>query len=188
MSCDERQRFRRIYQANYDAVLAYALRRAASPEDAADVVSETFLTAWRRIDVVPDGSDARLWLYGAARRLVANQARSALRRRRLSERLGREQITTPLTSATPELGTAAAAFAALSEEDRDLLGLVAWEGLSHREVAAVLGCSVNAAKLRVHRARRRLAAALTDTGAQQIPRPGPLGTPTPVVARAATET
>lgn len=172
---EEEQRLRRIYEANYEAVLAYTLRRTAGPEDAADVISDVFLAAWRRIDVVPDGGDARLWLYGAARRVIANQARSASRRRRLSERLWRERPAAEITGGASEPSVASAAFGALSRGDRDLLGLVAWEGLSHREVAAVLGCSVNAAKLRVHRARRRFAAQLATSDASRSGRAARLG-------------
>jgi len=186
MDRDEQDRLRQMYDANHDAVLAYALRRTASPDDAADVVSEVFLAAWRRIDAVPRGEDARLWLYGTARRVIANQTRAMKRRRRLSERLGGEPSHSSLAGDTAEPGVASAAFAALSAEDRDLLGLVAWEGLSHGEVAAVLGCSVNAAKLRVHRARRRFAASLADRGATR-PRRASLRTNDPQIAQAPAE-
>ncbi|MGH2868162.1 MAG: RNA polymerase sigma factor [Solirubrobacteraceae bacterium] len=175
-----------MYDAHYGAVLAYALRRTANAEDAGDVVSEVFLTAWRRIDAVPGGEAARLWLYGTARRVIANQTRAMRRQKRLSERLGREPSHSPLAGDTAEPGAASAAFAALSAEDRDLLGLVAWEGLSHREVAAVLGCSVNAAKLRAHRARRRFAASLAERGATR-PRRTSLRASDPQVAQAPAE-
>ena len=70
---DERQhRFEEIYAANHDAVLGYVLRRTENSDDAADVIAETFLTAWRRLDDVPGGGEARLWLYGVAKRMLAN--------------------------------------------------------------------------------------------------------------------
>src|SRR5687767_10364110 len=82
--------FRALYDSRFDAVLGYALRRTNRPEDAADVVSETFLVAWRRLDHVPAGDASLPWLYGTARRVLANQRRGDLRRRRLGERLRRE--------------------------------------------------------------------------------------------------
>lgn len=55
MTTDERaERFRVLYDGTRPRVLAYALRRTASPEDAADVVAETFAIAWRRLDVIRD--------------------------------------------------------------------------------------------------------------------------------------
>ena len=85
---EERQaRFERLYDQASLQVLGYALRRADSPEDAADVVSETFMIAWRRLDEVPAGDEARLWLYGVARRVLANQRRAHQRRERLNARL-----------------------------------------------------------------------------------------------------
>jgi DNA-directed RNA polymerase specialized sigma24 family protein len=76
-----------LYQDNFAQVLAYALRRTATAEDAADVAAETFAVAWRRLDEVPAGDGARLWLYGVARHVVANQRRGEVRRRRLAHRL-----------------------------------------------------------------------------------------------------
>ncbi|MER6172972.1 sigma factor [Streptosporangium sp. NPDC001681] len=69
----QRDRFEAAYDAYYPAIHQYAARRTGSPDDAADVISETFLTAWRRIGDVPEGERALLWLYGMARRVLANQ-------------------------------------------------------------------------------------------------------------------
>ena len=170
----DEQRFRRLYEANYRAILGYALRRVEDPEDAADIVAETFLVAWRRGDAVPAGDEALLWLYGVARRALANQRRSALRRGRLGERLRQELATAPPAAAGREdesSGAVRAALAELRPADRELLLLAAWEGLDSRQLAVVLGCSPNAAKVRLHRARKRFAAALkpsTDAGHVQV--------------------
>ncbi len=83
-------RFERLYAEHGRAVLAYAVRRSIDAQDGADVVAETFLVAWRRLDDVPPGEAARLWLYGVARRVLANRQRSERRRERLAERLRRE--------------------------------------------------------------------------------------------------
>lgn len=154
-----RRRFTEIYEENQAALAAYALRRATTPEDAADVVAETFAVAWRRIGQVPPGRDATLWLFGTARRVLANQRRGERRRARLSLRLRAQPAQLQQMGAHERVGDlelAGVALQRLSAAQRDLLGLVAWEGLSTAELAAVLGCSHNAAKIRLHRARRAL--------------------------------
>jgi RNA polymerase sigma factor (sigma-70 family) len=163
-----RERFRAIYQANYTLILGYALRRCPDPEDAADVVSETFLTAWRRLDAVP-AEEARLWLYGTARRVLANQRRGRNRRRQLGERLRADLRQTALAAREHEgrLGEIATSFARLPSHDRELIALAAWEGLGAAELARVIGCSENAARIRLHRARRRLSGYL-DAGADDL--------------------
>jgi RNA polymerase sigma factor (sigma-70 family) len=152
-----RDRFQALYEENYAPILGYALRRVAR-DDAADVVAETFLIAWRRLDDVPNGAQARLWLYGTARRLLANQQRGERRRARLMERI-RSEPDERVQSASPgpALDRAAVAFARLRPHEREILALVAWEGLDPGEVAQVLGCSRNAARIRLHRARSRFA-------------------------------
>ena len=74
---DQERRFAALYQAYYRPILAYAVRRVAPAEDAADVVADVFTTAWRRIDQVPGAPADRLWLYGVAQRVVAGRRRSA---------------------------------------------------------------------------------------------------------------
>jgi RNA polymerase sigma-70 factor (ECF subfamily) len=162
-----RARFGAVYDANYHRVLGYALRRAATREDAEDVVAETFLAAWRRLEEVPRGGDARPWLYGVARNALANQRRGQRRRVRLWGRLQAEPTSAarPRTDADDQLASVNAAFARLKDDDRELLALAAWEELDPGEVATVLGCSRNAARIRLHRARRRLARELQRTDA-----------------------
>jgi RNA polymerase sigma factor (sigma-70 family) len=159
---DRRSRFEEIYAANCTPILGYALRRTANGEDAADVVAETFLTAWRRLDDVPPGEDARLWLYGVARRVLANHHRGERRKSELSDRLSRDlALVHRDPEYTGELALVAAAFRSLPEADRELLALIGWEGLDHAEIAAVLGCSRNAVRIRLHRARARFATAVS---------------------------
>src|ERR1700761_3337921 len=86
------ERFRLIYAGNFEPVLAYALRRVDQPADAADVVAEIFLVAWRRLREIPAGDDARLWLYRVSRRVLANHYRGGARRERLAQRL-RQRLT-----------------------------------------------------------------------------------------------
>lgn len=153
-----------MYAANFAPILGYAMRRTSNGDDAADVVAETFLTAWRRLDDVPDGDDARPWLYGVARLVLANHHRGERRRSGLSDRLRAE--LTPVHHDPDYVGQDAAlsaAFRCLPESDRELLALVAWEGLDGGQLATVLGCSPNAARIRLHRARVKFASALAGT-------------------------
>ncbi|MEV0973991.1 RNA polymerase sigma factor [Microtetraspora glauca] len=163
---ETRQRFEEIYLAYYADLLAYIRRRTESHEDAADALAETFATAWRRLADVPDGHAARLWLYGVARRVLANGRRTATRRSALVERLG-AQLARWAESAGPpddDLDAVRAAFRLLDADDREVLALASWEGLTSEEVATVLGCSPGAARSRLHRARRRLARELSRAG------------------------
>jgi RNA polymerase sigma factor (sigma-70 family) len=160
---ESRRRFERIYDANYAAIAQYALRRTESSDDAVDVVSETFLTAWRRLHDVPAGDEARLWLYGVARRVLANLHRGTARREQLAARL-RTSFAGPLADRPHERDEVRTAFAGLSAGDRELLSLTGWEGLSPAEIATVLGCSRGTVRVRLHRARRRLARGLAMAG------------------------
>ncbi|NYE16567.1 RNA polymerase sigma factor [Actinomadura citrea] len=172
---DRRRRFEDVYAANRARILGYALRRTSDPQDAADVLAETFLTAWRRLDDVPPGDQARLWLYGVARRVLANHHRGERRRSALAADLGsrlRDGLAVQDPSGDGPTGVGAA-FRGLPESDRELLALVGWEGLDHGEIATVLGCSRNAVRIRLHRARRRFARALASMDADAPAAPAP---------------
>ncbi|WP_043631734.1 RNA polymerase sigma factor [Nonomuraea candida] len=166
MDDDRKDRFEAIYKQTYEPILGYALRRCDSPEDAADVVAETFTIAWRRFDALPSGAEARLWLYGVARNVLANHRRGVARHRHGSVELAADLAD--LYAHSPEGGlelrAIADAFRALPDDDRELISLVAWEGLDHGQIARVLGCSRNAVRIRLHRARRRLSKALAGAG------------------------
>lgn len=134
------------------------LRRAENPDDAADAIAETFLIAWRRLDEIPGGEKRRLWLYGVARRVLANQRRGDRRRFALTRRLRMELAQMPRSSeSTDALAELTNAFKQLRESDREILALEGWEGLEPAQIAVAFGCSHNAARIRLHRARRRLA-------------------------------
>jgi RNA polymerase sigma factor (sigma-70 family) len=163
---EQRRRFEDVYSANCGPVLAYVLRRTRSCDDAADVLAETFLIVWRRLADVPPGDAVKPWLYGVARRVLANQRRGERRRNALTERLRTDLATSApgvqqnWTQPAGELAEVARAFRRLPEPDQELLALVGWEGLNAGQIAATLGCSSNAARIRVHRARRKLATEL----------------------------
>jgi len=158
------ERFEAFYLEHHDAVLAYSLRRAP-PHAACDAVSETFLVAWRRFDVVPP--EELPWLLGVARRVISNQRRSQARQEALALRLSRvegESVSASLVEQS-EAGPIANALTHLRPEDQEVLMLVAWEGLDHRQAAQVLGCSATAFRVRLHRAKARLRRELSNRAA-----------------------
>lgn len=149
------ERFAALFERTHRPLLAYALRRVSDPADAADVVAETYLVAWRRLDDVPAGEAARPWLFGVARRVLANLYRGERRRDALAERLRgelTEVVVEPEDGETPAL----AAMRRLPDADQEVLRLVAWEELARDEIALVLGVSRATVRVRLHRARRRL--------------------------------
>lgn len=153
-------RFDAVYAAHQPAVLAYALRRLPAA-DADEVVAETFVTAWRCIERMP--ADPLPWLFGIARNVTRHQRRAAGRRAALSDRLRREPAP-PHPTVGGDLAVLDA-LGRLGASDRELVMLVCWEGLSLPEAAAVLGTTHVAARVRLHRARRRLAGLLDDAPA-----------------------
>ena len=158
---ERERRFETVYMAHHGPILGYVLRRTDNPDDAADVIGEVFLTAWRRLDDVPPGDQARLWLYGVARRVLANHHRGERRRSALTSRLrGDLAASYRPPEFTGELARIGAAFGRLPGAERELLSLSAWEGLDNGQIAVVLGCSRNAVRIRLFRARRRFAAEL----------------------------
>jgi RNA polymerase sigma-70 factor (ECF subfamily) len=149
-------------------VLGYALSRCTSRDDALDVTANTFLVAWRRRAEIPaDPDDARAWVFGVAGWCLANLARGGRR----SQRLGQRLLEASQVAALPDPAhvhesradnrQVRQAIDALPADDRELITLTAWEGLSVAQAGAVLGLSPTAARSRLHRARLRLRASLT---------------------------
>ena len=157
-------RFERLWAAHSDAVWAYAARRVG-PDRAPDVVHETFLVAWRRLDDVP--ASAAPWLIGVARNTILHERRGAARRAQLDERLA--GLAAPSHEAAETDGELLRAARQLPLADRELLALLAWDGLTVAEAAVVLGWRPVTARVRLHRARARLAALLADPGPDAAP-------------------
>lgn len=159
------EQMERCFVAHYPAISAYFLRRCATATDAAEATTDVFTIAWRRFADMPPEPERRLWLYGVARRVLADHVRSDRRRQRLGARL---QALTPAVGG-PDIGAATveaiamrAALRTLPDGDRELLALAGWDGLSPAEIASVLAVPAPVVSARLYRARRRLARRLAD--------------------------
>lgn len=155
-------RFCALYEQTRPHIVAFVLRRTSSSGDAADIVSEVYEIAWRRIEDVPDDHAGLLWLYVTARYVIANYRRRVQRQSetttRLAEELGRADLRTEPTD--EESLALRSCLNSLSPDERDVLMLAGWEGLSASGIGRVIGCSPTAARIRLHRARARLKSAM----------------------------
>ncbi|MEO8966903.1 MAG: sigma-70 family RNA polymerase sigma factor [Solirubrobacteraceae bacterium] len=154
---DRRRRLEALFHGHAATVRAYAARRADGAA-ADDITSDVFVIAWRRLDDVPE--DALPWLLACARRVVANRWRATRRQTALRERLRLERP--PASGPAIRDSALSEALRSLRPEDREVLMLIAWEGLDAGQAATVIGCTRRALTMRLHRARRRLAAALAS--------------------------
>ena len=171
---DDSGRFTAIYAAHHQQVYAYAAGRAGR-DLADDVVGDTFLIAWRRLDAVP--AAALPWLLGVARNVVRERYRTEVRQAGVAAELRAwvDDAEQDVADGVTERAAVLAALGRLGEQDRELLTLVAWHGLAAREAARVVGCSTAAYFVRLHRARRRLEQAMS-------PPPGAARHATPTLA------
>jgi RNA polymerase sigma-70 factor (ECF subfamily) len=149
-------RFTELFARSYGPVLGYVRRRVGT-ESAEDIVAEVFFTAWRHLDRAPP--EALPWLYRIAWNAIGNQRRGQARHQRLQQRA---EVLAPLRVAdhADEVAfrdTLAIALDALAEPDREVLRLICWEDLDPADAARVLGCSTATLRVRLHRARKRLA-------------------------------
>jgi RNA polymerase sigma-70 factor (ECF subfamily) len=156
---DEQGEFEALFRDTRAPLLDYLTRRTRS-EDAADLLAEVFLIAWRRRADLPRGDERRLWLFGVARRLLAEHHRIAWKWTGVGGGAG--------DSAAPESvvrddeprdrrdEAVRRALESLSDLDRELVTLTTWENLSPAEAARVVGIAAGTARVRLHRARARL--------------------------------
>lgn len=177
MGTSEDDAFRRLYAENFPAILSYALRRVSGLDDAADLVAETFLVAWRRRAEMPPGVEGRLWLYGVARLVLANHSRGEQRRHQLAGKL-RLELREHLTSHDPtgelvEVRAVREVMGRLEHTDREVLELAVWEQLAPREIAVALGLSSQVVRARLTRARTRMRVIIESSGyGHNFPVPG----------------
>lgn len=148
-------------------LLAYFARRVEPTEEAADLLSQTMIVAWRRQDAIPhEETEARMWLFGVARKTLSTYRRSVLRRSALSDRLRDELSAGSADAWTGGTGqvddvddrvvTVRAAMANLKAEDRDIIALVHWDGFTLAESAKLLHQRPGTTRSRYHRAKGRL--------------------------------
>lgn len=157
---DAKERYRRLFDEYHRQVYAYC-RRRTDAQTAADCAAQTFLTAWRRIDDLPGGDASLPWLYGVARRTLANEFRSNRRRQRLNANLS--DLAAPpdpspevLVVRREEDEQVLRALASLRPRDREALQLALWEELPHAAIAEMFGCSTQAITQRIYRATRQV--------------------------------
>lgn len=154
-----------LYRDHYRAVLAYAARRLG-PDEADDIAAAVFLTTWQKRDAVP--VDVRPWLLRTAANHILHAQRGEARRGRLSTRLlddpvlsaGVEWVDDCIEEALDARSRVHLMLAELPPPDAEIMRLAAWDGLEPAAIAAVLGISGPAARVRLHRARRRAEAIL----------------------------
>lgn len=154
----EQVAFEQLFGETRADLLAYLVRRSTTAEDAADALAETYLIAWRKLDAIPEGEAARLWVFGVARNLLMKGASRRRSTNALIERLSRELETATVTEPADDDRSEAlhAALAALPKSQREVALLTAWEGLTPKEIASVTSTPVNLVRVRLHRARARL--------------------------------
>lgn len=170
----EARAFEAMFAAHRWDLTRFAARRVGR-DAAADVVSEVFLIAWRRRDAYR-AEDARLWLFGVARHVIANSDRAERRRARLDERA--ELSAADGSAVVPDLADLAAVqaqvralLAALPWPEQEALRLTEWDQLDHGEAATVAGCSRATFRVRLHRARRHFARLLAASEAEATDQP-----------------
>jgi RNA polymerase sigma-70 factor (ECF subfamily) len=157
---EEQGEFEALFRDTRVPLLDYLTRRAAS-DDAADLLAEVFLIAWRRRADLPPGEERRLWLFGVARRLLAEHHRLAWKRADPgtgaadSDARGRLVQDDDVRDERDE--AVRHALDSLSDLDRELVTLTTWERLSPADAARVVGITAGTARVRLHRARARLA-------------------------------
>lgn len=154
---ERRRRFEALFRQHVAGVASYCRWQSRSSGDVDDAVAEVFLVAWRRLEDLPRGEAVQPWLYGTARRVIGNQARSQARRSRLQDRLSVQPIAA-WDEDDPVAGRVHDVLAVLDSRDREVLLLAEWEGLAPAEIAKVMRCPAVTVRGRLHRARRRFRA------------------------------
>ncbi len=160
------ERFRRVFADYHEAIQRYCARRLDTWDDANDAAAEVFLVVWRRVHELPPGDEAKLWIYGIARNTVRDfyrkKSRHSALRRRLAGQRAAAAATDPAVQVVrrSEDERVLAAVQRLRPQDREVLQLREWDGLSHSEIGTLLGVEPHAVEMRRHRALRRLARVL----------------------------
>jgi RNA polymerase sigma-70 factor (ECF subfamily) len=163
--------FSTLFRDTNADLLAFLLRRCSTAEDAADCLAETYLVAWEKRRRMPKGDETRPWLFGVARNVMRRGRERHHRASGAARALAGELVTVGALAPPPALGDSdpiAQALGELAEIDREIMTMIAWDGLSPREVAAALGISGNVVRVRAHRARARLRSLLAADPARSL--------------------
>ncbi len=163
----QRQLLEETVQREAPALLAYLIRRVQEPADAADLLGDVLVVAWRRIDAMPpEPGPARMWMFGIARKVLAGGHRSIRRRQALTDRLRHELSTAGTTAdlaggptngpADPRTDILISAMDQLPPADREIISLIHWDSFTLTEAAQHLQLRPTTTRSRYHRARARL--------------------------------
>lgn len=159
-----------LVRAEARNVLAFFTRRVQQPEDAADLLANTLLVLWRRVQDIPsDDTQARMWMYGVAARVLSEHRRGTARRTALSDRLRHELAESHQAHDLDAGLDVRAALERLDPLDAEIVRLVHWDGFNQAEAAAILGKRPGTVRSRYHRARAELKHLLADAAELQPP-------------------
>ncbi len=162
------ERFKRLYDTHYRAIVGYFMRRVDHTGSAPDLAEDVFLIVWGKLDQVPNAEEELYWLYGVAKRVLANHRRKVTRRWRIASRIGSEDAgAQPVVDQVMRRVDAEGvreALGSLRERDQELIRLAYWEELPHAVIADLSGCSRATVDVRLHRAVRRLGKSIEHSG------------------------
>lgn len=162
---NRKERLAEASEALAPQLLAYFVRRVIPREDAADLLAETLLIAWRKARALPDDPDLhRAWMFSTAAKVLANHRRGNSRRDRLTQRIRDHLQSEPDQLVEVDLRLEVqSAIDSLTPQDAELVRLVYWEGFSASEAGATLGIPASTARLKMSEARTKLAVLLETT-------------------------
>ena len=154
---ERRAAFTAVYESCYRDIVAFAFRRCHDRTVATEVAADTFAVVWRRLDEMPDGEQARLWIYGVARMVLSNESRSQRRRTRLASHVAAAVASQPKMVDVDDDGRVEEGLQRMTPGDAELLRLSYWEGLSPAEIAVVVNVGASTVRSQLTRARQRFA-------------------------------
>jgi RNA polymerase sigma-70 factor (ECF subfamily) len=158
-------------EANAADLLGYFYRRLDEPEDAADLLAETALVLWRKANSLPgDGTAARMWMFGIARKVLSSHRRTTRRRSALQDKLREELAAAPTNAAVEQDLDVRAALSTLARLDQEIIRLTYWDGFTQKQAAELLGIPEGTVRSRHHRARATLRRTLSTDSDISMPR------------------
>ncbi len=154
LAATDDERVAQLVTDHAGSLLDYFVRRVPDREDAADLLGETLVVVWRKVRSVPaDPIEARMWMFGIARRILSQSWRSRARRHALTDKLAHHLAQLAPAEEHDHAADVRAAIAELQAVDREIIRLVYWDGFTLADVAQHLG--MNPATVRSRHARAR---------------------------------